>query len=155
MTITYRLTESGIAYAAENLALVHRHFLNEGLNRLDLVVEDYTDDVLWAAPARGLRVVGKDVVRDIYSRMFPNMGDATFETLARFPVETPIPTEGQVLDYSIARFRLTGEGFLPLPVGTYVEMELAHIFGFRRHNGRSQIATEIVYEKWRPLEKVA
>ncbi len=149
----YRLAGSGLQYAAENLALVERHFLNEGLNRLDLVVADYTDDILWDAPARGLHVVGKDAVRDIYSRMFPNMRNATFETLARFPLETPVPTEGQVLDYSIARFQLAGEGFLQLPVGTYVEMELSHIFGFRRHNGIPKIAAEIIYEKWRPLEK--
>ena len=149
----YRLTDSGLAYAVENLTLVERHFRNEGLNRLDLVLEDYTENVLWAAPARGLHKVGKDAVGDIYSRMFPNMGDATFETLARFPLETPVPTEGQVLDYSIARFRLIGGGFLPLPVGTYVEMELSHIFGFRRHNGIPKIAAEIIYEKWRPLEK--
>ena len=150
-----RFAGSDIPYAAENLALVERHYLNEGLNRLYLVVEDYTEDILWAAPARNLRVVGKDAVRDIYSKMFPNMGDATFETLARSPLKTPVPTEGKVFDHSIARFRLTGEGFLPLPVDTYVEMELIHIFGFRRDNGIAKIATEIVYEKWRPLEKVA
>ena len=59
-----------------------------------------------------------------------------------------------MLSYDIARFTLTGEGFLPLPVGTYVEMELTHLFRFRREDGRQKIHVEIVDERWRPLEQV-
>ena len=149
----YGSTGSSSPYEAEALALVDRHFANEGSNRLDLVVADYHEEVLWAAPNRNLYARGKDAVKAIYSTMFPNMGDGQFVNVFRnyiprhMPDSSEVLDEGYVFDYSVARFTLTGGGFLDLPVGTRVEMELLHTFEINY----GKICTEIVHEKWRPL----
>ena len=50
-----------------------------------------------------------------------------------------------MVDDSVVRFRLTGEGYLPLSPGTQVEMRLVHIFEMRD----GLISKEIGYEMWR------
>ena len=67
------------------------------------------------------------------------MEDVEFETLQRFA------TEDRVVDDSVVRFRLTGEGYLPLQPGAQVEMRLVHIFEMRD----GLISKEIGYEMWR------
>ena len=93
---------------AANLAAVEAHFHSEATNEVEAALDLYTDDVVWEAPARGLRFEGKRAVADNYTEMFAKMEDVEFETLQRFA------TEDRVVDDSVVRFRLTGEGYLPL-----------------------------------------
>ena len=122
-----------------NLAAVAAHFHSEAVNEVEAALDLYTDDVVWEAPARGLRFEGKRAVADNYTEMFAKMEDVEFETLQRFA------TEDRVVDDSVVRFRLTGEGYLPLAPGTPVEMRLVHIFEMRD----GLISREIGYEMWR------
>ena len=94
--------------------------------------------MVWEAPARGLRFEGKRAVADNYTTMFAKMEDVEFENLQRFA------TEDRVVDDSVVRFRLMGEGYLPLSPGTQVEMRLVHIFEMRD----GLISKEIGYEMW-------
>ena len=128
------------AAIAANLAAVEAHFHSEAANEVAAALDLYTDDVVWEAPARGLRFEGKRTVADNYTRMFAKMADVQFETLQRFA------TADRVVDDSVVRFRLTGDGYLPLPAGVQVEMRLVHIFEMRD----GLISREIGYEMWRP-----
>ena len=130
------------AAIAANLAAVAAHFHSEAVNEVAAALDLYTDDVVWEAPARGLRFAGKRAVADNYTQMFARMADVEFETLQRFA------TADRVVDDSIVRFRLTGDGYLPLPAGTQVEMRLVHIFEMRD----GLISKEIGYEMWRAAD---
>ena len=123
---------------AVNLAAVEAHFHSEAANEVEAALDLYTDDVVWEAPARGLRFEGKRAVADNYTQMFAKMEDVEFENFQRFA------TEDRVVDDSVVRFRLTGEGYLPLSPGTQVEMRLVHIFEMRD----GLISKEIGYEMW-------
>ena len=124
---------------AANLAAVEAHFHSEATNEVEAALDLYTDDVVWEAPARGLRFEGKRAVADNYTRMFAKMADVEFENLQRFA------TEDRVVDDSVVRFRLLDTGYLPLNPGTQVEMRLVHIFEMRD----GLISKEIGYEMWR------
>ena len=126
---------------AANLAAVEAHFHSEAVNEVDAALDLYTDDVVWEAPARGLRFEGKRAVADNYTQMFAKMENVEFETLQRFA------TADRVVDDSVVRFQLTGEGYLPLNPGTQVEMRLVHIFEMRD----GLISKEIGYEMWRAV----
>ena len=96
---------------AANLAAVEAHFHSEATNEVEAALDLYTDDVVWEAPARGLRFEGKRAVADNYTQMFAKMEDVEFENLQRFA------TEDRVVDDSVVRFRLMGEGYLPIVSG--------------------------------------
>ena len=108
---------------------------------MEAALDLYTDDVVWEAPARGLRFEGKRAVADNYTQMFAKMADVEFENLQRFA------TEDRVVDDSVVRFRLLDTGYLPLNPGTQVEMRLVHIFEMRG----GLISKEIGYEMWHPV----
>ena len=124
-----------------NLDAVEAHFHSEAANAVDQAIAMYTEDIVWEAPARGLRFQGKEEVAKHYRQIFSSIEDVEFRNLQRFA------TEDRVVDDSVLTFTLTKEGFLPLPVGQRVEMRLAHIFEMR--NG--QISKEIAFEMWRPV----
>ena len=94
------------------------HFHSEATNEVEAALDLYTDDVVWEAPARGLRFEDKRAVADNYTQMFAKMADVEFENLQRFA------TEDRVVDDSVVRFRLLDTGYLPLNPGTQVEMRL-------------------------------
>ena len=60
---------------AANLAAVEAHFHSEATNEVEAALDLYTDDVVWEAPARGLRFEGKRAVADNYTTMFAKMED--------------------------------------------------------------------------------
>ena len=126
---------------AANLAAVEAHFHSEATNEVEAALDLYTDDVVWEAPARGLRFEGKRAVADNYTQMFAKMADVEFENLQRFA------TADRVVDDSVVRFRLLDTGYLPLNPGTQVEMRLVHIFEMRG----GLISKEIGYEMWRAV----
>ena len=81
---------------------------------MEAALDLYTDDVVWEAPAAACVFEGKRAVADNYTQMFAQMEDVEFENLQRFA------TEDRVVDDSVVRFRLTGQGYLPLSPGTQV-----------------------------------
>ena len=119
-----------------NLAVVEAHFHSEASNEVEEALELYTDDVVWEAPARKLTFLGKQTVEKNYRWMFAKMSNVQFTNLQRFA------TEDRVVDDSIVRFTLTGQGLWPFPIGTEVEMRLVHIFEMRD----GKICREIAFE---------
>ena len=58
---------------ARNLATIADHFANENPDGIARVIEGYTDDIVWEAPARGVVIRDKDEVRKAYMRLFQSM----------------------------------------------------------------------------------
>ena len=58
---------------------------------------------------------------------------------------------GKVVDDSVARVVIAGDGVLnsPAPVGSWVEIRLLHVFEMRA----GKISRELVFETWRVLEE--
>jgi ketosteroid isomerase-like protein len=124
-----------------NLAAVEAHFHNEAANEVEKACDLYTADAVWEGPARGLVFHKKKDVVANYKKMFAAMKGVSFRNLQRFA------TVDRVVDDSIVHFTLTGPGFLPVPVGSRVEMRLVHIFEMRS----GKIAKEIAYEMWKAV----
>lgn len=126
---------------AANLATVRAHFASEANHEIEPVLDLYTDDITWEAPARQLLLHGKQATAENYREMFGSMADVTVTPLRRFA------TEERVVDDSIATFTVTGDGIVnaPLPIGARAEVRLVHIFEML--DGR--IAKESAYEMWR------
>jgi ketosteroid isomerase-like protein len=121
---------------AANLAAVEAHFGSEATGRVDAALELYTDDVVWEAPSRFVRLQGKAAVADNYRQIFRTIKNIQWRCLDRFA------TEDRVVDDSVITFEVGAEGFMPLPVGTRCEMRLTHIFEMRD----GKIAKEIGIE---------
>ena len=127
---------------AANLAAVEAHFHSEAANEVEKALDLYTDDIVWEAPARGLRFEGKEAVAANYRKMFASERDVEFvENLQRFA------TEDRVVDDSIMRLVITGTDSLPVPVGQKVEMRLVHIFEMRE----GKICRESGFEMWKEI----
>jgi len=127
---------------AANLAAVEAHFHSEAANEVEKALDLYTDDIVWEAPARGLRFDGKEAVAAHYRRMFASERDVEFvANLQRFA------TEDRVVDDSIMRLVITGTDSLPVPVGQKVEMRLVHIFEMRG----GKICRESGFEMWKEI----
>jgi hypothetical protein len=124
----------------ENLAVVDAHFRSEVTDEIEKAVALYTDDIVWEAPARQLILHGKRAAAENYRKMFGSMGKFEPTTLRRFA------TENRVVDDSIVRFTLTGDGIdnAPLPVGSEAELRVVHIFEMRN----CRISRELVCEMW-------
>ena len=71
------------------------------------------------------------------------MKNVVIEPLERFA------TENRVVDDTLVKFTLSGDGFVnaPLPIGSHVELRLIHIFDMRD----GKIAKEKVFELWREI----
>ncbi len=123
-----------------NLALVDNHFRLE-LSNVDAALELYTEDAIWECPARSLFLVEKEAIGNNYRAMASSLRDLEILPIDRFA------TDDRVTDDSIVRFTLTGNGFrnAPVPVGSNVELRLAHIFEIRD----GKIAREKTFEFWR------
>jgi len=63
----------------------------------------------------------KDVA-DNYRKMFASLKDLEIRNLESFS------TENRVVDDSVARCKVIGPDFLPVPIGSQVEIRLVHIF---------------------------
>jgi ketosteroid isomerase-like protein len=121
---------------AANLAVVEAHFGSEAAGRVEDAVDLYTDDIVWEAPSRHVRLQGKEAVADHYRQIFSALKNVRWHCLDRFA------TEERVVDDSVVTFELAAEGFIPLPLGTTCEMRLTHIFHLRD----GKIAQEIGIE---------
>ena len=121
---------------AANLAAVEAHFGSEAAGRVEAALDLYTDDIVWEAPSRFVRLLGKAAVADNYRQIFRTIKNAQWRCLDRFA------TEDRVVDDSVISFEVGAEGFMPLPVGTRCEMRLTHIFEMRD----GKIAKEIGIE---------
>ena len=127
---------------AANLAAVEAHFHSEAANEVEKALDLYTDDIVWEAPARGLRFEGKEAVAANYRKMFASERNVEFITnLQRFA------TEDRVVDDSIIHLVITGTDSLPVPVGQKVEMRLVHIFEMRG----GKICRESGFEMWKEI----
>ena len=121
----------------KNLEVVEAHFHSEELNEIEAALELYTDDIVWEAPARGLRFAGKTDVAQNYYQIFGSVKDVSFLNLDRFA------TEDRVTDDSIVKFTIIKEGYLPFQIGQQVEMRLVHIFEMRSGKISKEIAVEM------------
>jgi ketosteroid isomerase-like protein len=127
---------------AQNLAAVENHFHSEALNEVDAALETFTDDIIWEAPApNGLNrsFSGKPDVAKNYRALFASMRNVKFEFLQRFA------TEDRVVDDSTVSFEVAKDGYWHFPVGSKIEMRLAHIFEMRD----GKISKEIVFDMGR------
>lgn len=123
-----------------NLEVVDRHMQGEARD-VDSILSLYTDDVLFEVPGRGIRLVGREQIRENYVRMWPAMADVELVPLDRFA------TDDRVVDDMLVRMRLVGDGMVnaPLPIGSSVDLRLIHHFSMRD----GLIAREQVFEIWR------
>ena len=130
---------------AANLAAVEAHFHTEATGEIEKALELYTDDIVWESPARELVFHGKEATGAMYRRMFESFLVEEFQCLQRFA------TEERVVDDSVARVVLAGDGVInaPAPVGSRVEIRLLHVFEMRA----GKISRELVFESWRILEE--
>ncbi|MCA2255994.1 nuclear transport factor 2 family protein [Mycobacterium intracellulare] len=126
---------------ARNLAAVEQHFHNENVEKIDLALAVYADDIVWEVPARGLVLRDRAEVKQEYLRIFDSMQIRKITGLHRFA------TEDWVFDDSIFEFTVTGNGFrnCPFPPGTDVSVRLVHAFQMRD----GKICRENGYEIWR------
>jgi len=131
--------DSSDAKIKANLAAVAAHFHNESVNEVEKACELYTADIVWEAPARNLMFKDKNATVENYKKMFASMKDVKFRTIERFA------TEDRVFDDSEVTVTVTGPDFLPVPVGSKVNMRLVHIFEMRD----GKIAKETAFEMWK------
>jgi hypothetical protein len=120
--------------ALNNLTVVEQHIAREATD-VNKAIEFYTDDIVWESPARDLIFQGKKAVANNYRNMFSSIRDIEVQSLERFA------TEHRVVDDSIVKFTLIGDGFInaPVPIGTHVSLRLQHVFGMREGKiGRDQ-----------------
>jgi ketosteroid isomerase-like protein len=129
---------------AANLAAVEAHFHSEAANEVQKALELFTDDIVWESPVRNLVFRGKEATGENYRKMFASFKVESFETLQRFA------TEDRVVDDSIIRVVLVGDGVenAPVPVGSEVEIRLLHIFEMRD----GKISRELVFENWQVIQ---
>ncbi|MBV9926228.1 MAG: nuclear transport factor 2 family protein [Acidobacteria bacterium] len=130
---------------AANLAAVEAHFHTEATGEIDKALDLYTDDIVWESPARELVFRGKEATGAMYRRMFESFQVEEFRQLQRFA------TEERVVDDSVARVVIAGDGVInsPAPVGALVEIRLLHVFEMRE----GKISRELVFETWRTIEE--
>lgn len=124
---------------ARNLAVAEAHLRDEARDPAG-VMALYTDDIVLEMPTRGIILHGKTDIEANYRRMFGSIAEVEMQTLSRFA------TAEHVVDDSLVRFRLTGDGFVNAPflVGSRVELRLLHLFAMRD----GKIARETVMEGW-------
>lgn len=127
----------------QNLDTVERHMAGE-IGDPASIMGLYTDDVVFEAPDRGLRLTQKPDIEANYRKMFASVADLTLEPVSREATET------RVEDIAVVRFMLVGNGFVnaPAPVGARVALRLHHVFDMRD----GLIARETVHETWTVLE---
>jgi hypothetical protein len=96
------------------LDLVDMHLHEENPERIDECLKLYTEDAVWECPARRVRYVGRQKIKQMYLRLFASAEGMTFRPIERFA------TPERVFDDMEATFRLSGDGFenCPYPIGT-------------------------------------
>ena len=123
-----------------NLAVVAAHMEGEATDPAS-VMALYTDDVLFEVPERAIALRDKGAIEANYRGMFASIAGLSLAPCWR------VAEGNKVQDLTVARFELTGDGFVRAParVGDLVTLALHHVFVLR--DGR--IAREIVHEEWR------
>ena len=128
---------------AANLATVEAHFHSEATNEVQKTLEPFTDDIVWESPVRNLVFRGKEATSENYRKMFASFQVKSFQNLQHFT------TENRVVDDSVVRVVLVGDGVknAPVPIGSEVEIRLLHIFEMRD----GKISRVLVFENWQVL----
>jgi ketosteroid isomerase-like protein len=125
---------------AANLAAVEANFHSAATNEVQKTLEPFTDDIVWESPVRNLVFRGKEATSENYRKMFASFQVESFKNLQHFT------TENRVVDDSVVRVILVGDGVenAPVPVGSEVEIRFLHIFEIRD----GKISRVLVFENW-------
>ena len=110
---------------AIHLAVIEAHCGSAAAGRVDEAVALDTDDTVWEAPSRPLRLQGNEAVAAKYRQMFRVFKNVRWHCLDRFA------TEDRVVDDRVITFEVAAKGLIPLPIGTRGEMRLTHLFHMR------------------------
>lgn len=105
----------------------------------------YTENVLWAAPCRGITCSGREQVIRHLLREASAMHSPEFTVLRRSSAET------QVVDEYVVRFTYTGEGIENAPIsgGELVELKRVRIMEL----AAGRVAKETCIETWSVLPR--
>ena len=124
-----------------NLEVVAAHFHNENPDDVDKAIALYAPDICWEAPNRGVVYTDAQAVKDAYMGIFRTLVFRKVTNLRRFA------SGNFVFDDLIAEVHVVGNEMpnMPFPVGTTMNVRLAHCFELRD----GQITREIAYEMWR------
>lgn len=128
---------------AENLAIVDAHMRGEAVDPAS-VMGLYSDDILFEVPGRNILLTTKKDIEANYRVMFASIANFTLDPVRRV-------ARGDIVeDVTVARFRLSGSGFVnaPAPIGSHVALRLHHVFELRDR----QIRRETVHEHWEVLD---
>jgi hypothetical protein len=103
----------------------------------------YTANVVWCAPSRGVRRVGREEVIRHLLREAGGMHDPEFTFLRRSA------NDRQIIDEFAVRFVFAGEGIDAAPAqrGDFVELKRVRILDIQA----SRVATETCIENWTVL----
>ncbi|HKE93167.1 MAG TPA: nuclear transport factor 2 family protein [Povalibacter sp.] len=104
----------------------------------------YAEDVVWTAPARNIRVSGRDEVVRRQLREAAGMRDPEFTFLRRNS------NERQIIDEFAVRFVYSGDGIdrAPVAVGDFVELKRVRILEVRD----GKVTHETCIENWTVLK---
>jgi len=124
-----------------NLEVVAAHFHNENPDDVDKAIALYAPDIRWEGPNRGLIYTDAQEIKDAYLGIFRTLAFRKMTNLRRFA------SGNFVFDDLIAEVDVVGNEMpnMPFPVGTTMNVRLAHCFELRD----GLITREIAYEMWR------
>jgi hypothetical protein len=106
----------------------------------------YAQDIVWVAPARGIRVVGREAVIAHQQREAASMWNPEFTFLRRSN------NERQIIDEFAVRFVCTGNTIESAPVRNGDLVELKRLRILEVQSGR--VVLETCIENWTVLESV-
>jgi ketosteroid isomerase-like protein len=134
---------------ARNMAAVDAHFHNENPQDIDKAIALYADCIVWEAPARGVLLRDRDVVKAAYLKMFESYKIHSLTPVRRFAANN------WVVDDTVADMTLVGDvehnvPGCPLPSGTRVSLRVVHIFEL---NEDGRIIRENAYELFRRADR--
>jgi hypothetical protein len=131
---------------AQNLRIVDAHMRGEADDPAS-VMSLYADDIVFDVPGRNICLTDRTSIEANYRQMFASIAELELEPIRR-------DARGDfVEDWTLARFRLVGDGFAncPVPVGSHVALRLHHVFKLRD----GTIVRETVHEDGRCLAGTA
>lgn len=128
---------SSVAPPAAHILDAHSNFL---LAARDL----YADAVIWSAPGRALRLVGRDTVIRHQLREAASMRDPEFTFLRRHS------NDRQIIDEFAVRFVYDGNGMdrAPVAAGDFVELKRVRILEVQA----GKVVQETCIENWTVLK---
>jgi hypothetical protein len=122
---------------------IHHDALQAHSNFLASVRSLYSASVVWSAPTRKVRCVGREEVIRLVLREASGMHDAEFTLLRRNA------TERQIIDEFAVRFVYTGAGIdnAPIAAGDFVELKRVRILDLLA----GKVTAETCIENWTVL----